>query len=210
MVGRPEPLLLADLQAVIDGEPPAAPPPPIRERLTLPPPDWLPPGPVPDVPWVDLRAIDDVGGDPFPPISLAVRQLPAGGVLGIRHRWEPQPLYDVWGKMHLAWYARPVDGDEWQVFVHRPPGIPAYPIKPSIGVEVGAVPPAEVGPRVVALAEQLAPGQALQVTGASPEVVGRLRTYVATHLPRADLQSSTEPTAGVTVRLPDVGVQPSA
>jgi hypothetical protein len=32
-------------------------------------------------------------------------------VLGIRHRWEPQPLYDLWAKMNLDWYATKI-GDE--------------------------------------------------------------------------------------------------
>jgi len=127
------------------------------------------------LPWVNLLSIDDVLGDPFPPISLAVRQLEPGRVLGIRHRWEPQPLYDIWQKMDLQWYARHVGEAEWHVFVHRPVGVPAFPIKPVVGAEVGQLSAVEAAARVVALAEQLRPGQRLEVTGATPAVVDGIR-----------------------------------
>jgi len=104
------------------------------------------------VPWVNLLPIDDVLGDPFPPISLAVRQLEPGRVLGIRHRWEPQPLYDIWRNMNLEWYAHRVGEAEWHVFVHRPAGVPAFPIKPVVGAEVGQLSEAEAAARVVTLA----------------------------------------------------------
>ncbi|MBV9170396.1 MAG: DUF1858 domain-containing protein [Chloroflexi bacterium] len=117
------------------------------------------------IPWVDVIQIDEVSGDPFPPISLAVRQLKPGGVLGIRHRWEPQPLYDIWSKMDLQWFAQRIGENEWFVFVHRPETVTAYPTKPVVTAEVGALPEPEVLPRLVVLAEQLARGQTLEVSG---------------------------------------------
>jgi len=118
--------------------------------------------------WVDELAVDDVGGDPFPSISLAVRQLAPGGVLGIRHRWEPRPLYDMWSKMGLDWFAEPAGPDAWHIFVHRPHGVASFPIKPVVGAEVGPLPAAERAPRIVSLAQQLEAGQTLEVSGLPP------------------------------------------
>jgi uncharacterized protein (DUF2249 family) len=115
--------------------------------------------------------VDDVQGDPFPSISLAVRQLAPGGVLGVRHRWEPQPLYDVWSKMGLEWYAEPVGPHEWHIFVHRPANVPAFPIKPIIGAEVRALPATERGPRITSLAQQLEAGQTLEVSGLAADEI---------------------------------------
>ena len=86
------------------------------------PPPWLTGVADAALPWVDLLPLDDRQGDPFPPISSAVKAMPGGTVLGIRHRWQPQPLYDVWARMGLAWFARPVAPDEWHIYVYKPPG----------------------------------------------------------------------------------------
>jgi hypothetical protein len=144
------------------------------------PPPWMAGVDRAAISWVDLMAVDTVGGDPFPAISLAVRQLEPGQVLGIRHRWEPQPFYDIWSRMSLEWYAEPgVDG--WQIFVYRPADVAAPPVKPAVMSEVGNLPPAEVVPRVVGLARQLRPGQTLEV-GGLPESTQALRADVLAQL----------------------------
>ncbi len=71
--------------------------------------------------WVNLLPIDDAQDDPFPAVSVAVKEMAPGAVIGIRHRWQPQPLYDVWARMGIAWYARQVSDDEWRIYVFKPP-----------------------------------------------------------------------------------------
>jgi hypothetical protein len=58
--------------------------------------------------------------DPMPPVMLEVKKLKPGEVLLIRHKWEPQPFYDIWSKMPgLEWFAESVSADEWQIWVRR-------------------------------------------------------------------------------------------
>lgn len=57
------------------------------------------------------------------PVMREVKALPAGEVLLVKHRWEPQPFYDVWTKMGgLEWFAEQIRGDEWRIWVRRLPG----------------------------------------------------------------------------------------
>jgi hypothetical protein len=184
MVGVPEERLIDDLTLLSNGEQPEAPrhvsatdAPEVRAA-----PDWLRDVDPAAVPWVDVVPIDEVGGDPFPPISLAVKQLTPGGVLGIRHRWEPQPLYDIWSKMDLEWFAQQVADNEWYIFVHRPASVAAYPAKPVIGVELGNLPAPEVLPRLQVLAEQLADGQTLEATGLSEARFAEVRDELSRQL----------------------------
>ena len=152
--------------------------------------------------WVDELPVDDVGGDPFPSISLAVRQLAPGGVLGIRHRWEPQPLYDVWSKMGLDWFAEPAGPEGWRIFVRRPPEVASFPIKPVIGAEVGPLPAAERAPRIVSLAQQLEAGQMLEVSGLPPAEVESVAAAVHAWLGHTVSWEQQPPGAkGVVVRL---------
>ncbi len=128
--------------------------------------------------WVDLFGVDAAEGDPFPAVSLAVRQLGPGEVLGIRHHWEPQPLYDVWSKMGMQWWAQQIGPDTWHVFVHRPLAVAGFEIKPLIGSSVGSLPATEVVPRMVSLAQQLQHEQRLQVTGVAAADVEAIRQQV--------------------------------
>jgi|SRR5579883_1754088 hypothetical protein len=58
--------------------------------------------------------------DPMTAVMPVVKGLPPGGVCLIKHRWEPQPFYDVWSKMgSLEWFAEQVRADEWHVWVRR-------------------------------------------------------------------------------------------
>jgi hypothetical protein len=145
-------------------------------------PEWMRGVDMARMQWVDVVPIDEVAGDPFPPISLAVKQLAPGGVLGIRHRWQPQPLYDMWAKMDLEWFAQPIGEHEWYIFVHRPMSVVAPATKPVIGAEVGSIPEVEVLPRLQVLAEQLLPGQALQVMGLSSADISGVRDALADRL----------------------------
>jgi len=122
MAGIPETDLLARLhrltgdtvapEASDEDAPPASP----RER-----PDWLDLVKDEDIRWVDLTPLDDAGTDPLPQVVAAWKSMTPGEVLGIRHRWEPQPLYDVWSKIGLEFYSRPVADDEWRIYVYKPP-----------------------------------------------------------------------------------------
>lgn len=71
---------------------------------------------------VDLLESDDrLDADPMPPIQRALKGADPGQVVLIRHRWEPQPLYDVWSKTGHEHYARreSADPDVWHVWVRR-------------------------------------------------------------------------------------------
>jgi hypothetical protein len=70
---------------------------------------------------VDLLPLDDASDtDPMPAVAKGVKSLALGEALLIKHRWEPQPLYDVWDKTGgLEWFAQQVSDDEWWVWVHR-------------------------------------------------------------------------------------------
>ncbi|MBV9357649.1 MAG: DUF1858 domain-containing protein [Chloroflexi bacterium] len=174
MVGVPEQRLADDLTRLAHGEAVAAPTvshegADASEPPRRPEPAWLQAVDAAAIPWVDVVPIDEVGGDPFPPISLAVKQLAPDGVLAIRHRWEPQPLYDVWGKMGVEWFAERIGKDEWYIFVHRPASASAAPSKAVVAASVGHTPEGEVLPRLQVLAEQLGPGQTLEATGLNGE-----------------------------------------
>jgi hypothetical protein len=165
MAGMTEERLVNDLTLLSTGQYPQTPVADSHAIDSPAAPDWMQHVDPARIQWVDVVPIDDVGGDPFPPISLAVKQLSPGGVLGIRHRWEPQPLYDIWTKMDLEWFARKVGDDEWYVFVHRPASVAAYATRDVVGAEVASLPAPEVLPRLQVLAEQLAKGQTLEASG---------------------------------------------
>ena len=103
-------------------------------------------------------------------------------MLGIRHRWEPQPLYDIWAKMDLEWFAQQIGADEWYIFVHRPAVVHAFAIRAVIGAEVGSIPPTEVVARLQVLAEQLQPGQTLEATGLGGDRVAETATALRERL----------------------------
>lgn len=81
-------------------------------------PDWTAQTPAADV---DLLPLDDaLDADPLPPVIDAIKKLAPGEVMRFRHRWEPQPFYDVWTKMgNLEWFAEQIGPDEWWIWVRR-------------------------------------------------------------------------------------------
>ncbi len=70
---------------------------------------------------VNLLPLDEaLEADPMPPVMLEIKKLQPGEVLLIRHKWEPQPFYDIWAKMPgLEWFAEAVTDDEWHIWVRR-------------------------------------------------------------------------------------------
>lgn len=86
------------------------------------PPVWMQDVQEESIRWVDVTPQDDSFDDPLAPIMAGWKALKAGETLGIKHRWEPQPLYDVWEKVGLRYWAREVAPDLWHIFVHRPGG----------------------------------------------------------------------------------------
>lgn len=133
------------------------------------PPVWMKLVECPGLHWVNLLPLDEVLGDPLPPIVVAVKNMPSGGVIGIKHRWEPQPLYDIWQKMQLEWFSRQVDPEEWHIFVYKPPRLLPTAPGPVIYVELRHLPPQETGLRVSLMFGQLQFGQQLEITGATRE-----------------------------------------
>jgi hypothetical protein len=99
-----------------DGAPvPASP----RER-----PDWLAGIGDDDIAWIDVIQLDDTQGDPLPTIIAAWKAMEPGDTMGIMHRWEPQPLYDVWAKVGLQFYSQRVAPDLWRIYLHKPAADP--------------------------------------------------------------------------------------
>ncbi len=83
-------------------------------------PDWLNGIDIEKIKWVDVTPLDEVLGDPMPSINIAVNTSKAGDVIGIKHKWEPQPLYDIWSSRGLQFWSKQIEHDLWHVFVYKP------------------------------------------------------------------------------------------
>ena len=69
---------------------------------------------------VDLLESDDrLDADPMLPINAALNTHPVGTVIVIKHRWEPQPLYDVWDNIGVEHAAIQIDANQWMIFVRK-------------------------------------------------------------------------------------------
>ena len=69
---------------------------------------------------VDLLESDDrLDADPMLPINTALNTHPVGTVIVIKHRWEPQPLYDVWDNIGVEHSAIQIDAKQWMIFVRK-------------------------------------------------------------------------------------------
>lgn len=163
-----------------EGRNPTAPPLPQSPQA---PPDWLVDVAEEKLHWVDLRSIDSVLGDPMLPVNVAVRGMQPGEIIGIRHHWEPQPLYDIWQKLGIEWYSRQVRAEvgdaQWHIFVHKPAtSRPPPPVRPIL-VELRHLPASEVAPRLVTTFEQLRPDESLEVWCAPGEAEHALRALDA-------------------------------
>jgi len=87
-------------------------------------PSWVMETDPADARIVDLLPLDDaLDADPMPPVMREIKALSPGEVLLVKHRWEPQPFYDVWTKMgNLEWFAERINDDEWWIRVRRVSG----------------------------------------------------------------------------------------
>lgn len=203
MVKMPEERLLHDL-AALAGETvqvgtPAAPAP--RPQSPAAPPPWLRAAEAEGLHQVDVLRIDDAAGDPLPPINMAIKRLAPGATLVIRHRWEPQPLYDVWSKMGLEWFARQESDDAWQIFVHRPPNVLALGAEVTPTVDLRYLPADERAPRLIAMFEQLRPDEALGVLAEPSGWLDGVRAaFEQAHLDDADWQPAP-PSARFDIRV---------
>lgn len=71
--------------------------------------------------WVDVTPLDAHLGDPMPPINIAVNTSKPGEVIGIKHMWEPQPLFDIWHSRGFEFWTEKINPDLWHVYVYHPP-----------------------------------------------------------------------------------------
>ena len=69
---------------------------------------------------VDLLEHDErLDVDPMPPISRTLKQVAPGDVVLVKHKWEPQPLYDIWSKRGIEYFAAQQSADEWWIYLRR-------------------------------------------------------------------------------------------
>lgn len=90
-------------------------------QRTKQPPKWLSEIDEAKIKWVDVTPIDAQLGDPMPPINIAINTSKPGDIIGIKHRWEPQPLYDIWQARGFQFWSKQVEPELWYIFVRRSP-----------------------------------------------------------------------------------------
>ena len=56
----------------------------------------------------------------MPPIFNALKAVEPGQVVLIMHKWEPQPLYDLWTKRGIEYFAQQVSPEQWWIYVRKP------------------------------------------------------------------------------------------
>ncbi len=123
---------------------------------------------------VDVRPILRAGGEPFSVIMAALERLEPGQGLRLYATFKPIPLFAVMANKGFAHSAQPLEGGEWVVLF-----TPAEPAKedsgpaPSADWNAGPWPeplvkldnrdldPPEPMVRILAAADQLAPGETL-------------------------------------------------
>jgi hypothetical protein len=80
-------------------------------------PDWIN-DPISKI--VNLLASDDrLDTDPFVPLFPVINRAEEGDVILLKHRWEPQPLYDVWQKLNIKHFAIKAADDEWWIYIRK-------------------------------------------------------------------------------------------
>ncbi|MBE2223126.1 MAG: hypothetical protein IAF02_16410, partial [Anaerolineae bacterium] len=69
---------------------------------------------------VDLLESDErLDTDPFVPLFPALKHAAVGEVVLLKHKWEPQPLYDVWQKLGIEHFAQQQSEDEWWIYLRK-------------------------------------------------------------------------------------------
>ncbi len=80
-------------------------------------PDWVHD---PIVAEVDLLAADErLDTDPIPAIFRVLNPTNVGEVVLVKHKWEPQPLYDVWALREIEHFAVQQGLDEWWIYLRK-------------------------------------------------------------------------------------------
>ena len=69
---------------------------------------------------VDLLPADErLDEDPMVPIYKALKENDPGTMILIKHKWEPQPLFDIWDKAGIEYYSERKGPDEWHIFIRK-------------------------------------------------------------------------------------------
>jgi len=89
------------------------------------PPDWFTEDVVTVIDLLDGDERLDI--DPFVPLFPAIKQMDVGDVLLLKHKWQPQPLYDVFQKLEITHYAIQKSPDEWWIYLRK--GRESYRVK---------------------------------------------------------------------------------
>ncbi|HFC11357.1 MAG TPA: hypothetical protein ENJ56_00835 [Anaerolineae bacterium] len=74
----------------------------------------------PIVKIVDLLEADErLDTDPFIPLFPVIKHAKVGEVILLKHKWQPQPLYDVWQKLRIEHYAVQVSAEKWHICLRK-------------------------------------------------------------------------------------------
>lgn len=74
----------------------------------------------PIIKTIDLLAADErLDTDPFVPLFPAIKRAKVGEVILLKHKWQPQPLYDVWQKLQIEHYAVQVSAEVWHIYLRK-------------------------------------------------------------------------------------------
>ena len=91
---------------------------PVHAEETMP--NWMNGIDESKITWANVLEGDEVLADPMPTINKVVNALKPGGVVGVKHKWQPQPLFDIWDMLGLHFWTKKIGPDEWHIFVHKP------------------------------------------------------------------------------------------
>ena len=74
----------------------------------------------PIIETIDLLAADErLDTDPFVPLFPAIKRAKVGEVILLKHKWQPQPLYDVWQKLQIEHYTVQVSAEVWHIYLRK-------------------------------------------------------------------------------------------
>ena len=72
---------------------------------------------------IDLLECDErLDADPMLPINRATCQLKPGILILVKHKWEPQPLYDVWAKIGVEFFTEAKSENEVWIYLRKASG----------------------------------------------------------------------------------------
>ncbi len=104
----------AHMEATMDEVPQADTPLPVNSAEA---PDWITKH---VVETVDLLPSDErLDADPFVSLFPALKRADVGDVLLMKHKWEPQPFYDVWHKVGVDYFSVQKSPVEWWIYLRK-------------------------------------------------------------------------------------------